>query len=141
MSNSRSGGAATISQASAFVFGAVVTAFAGGGFRLRSLPCRRRLGVLTSSPCCRACFPGLWPRRREHSRVPCGRTPGPMWQDWVTVVCFSCGKVGHGATRCPDLNEAFRFMLPGWKAKKVGGGYVMISPRVAAERRRPGNGD
>ena len=46
--------------------------------RLRSLPCRRRLGVLTSSPCCRACFPGLWPQRRERSRVPCDGT-GLQW--------------------------------------------------------------
>ena len=46
---------------------------------------------------------------------------GPMQRDWATVVCFLCGKVGHGATRCPDLNEAFPFMLPGWMADKVGG--------------------
>ena len=44
------------------------------------------------------------------------------------VVCFSCGKAGHSATRCPDLNETFPFMLLVWKAEKVGGGYVMISP-------------
>ena len=31
-------------------------------------------------------------------------------------------------TRCPDLNETFPFMLLGWKAEKVGGGYAMISP-------------
>ena len=35
-------------------------------------------------------------------------------------------------TQCPDLNEMFPYMLPGWKAEKVGGGYVMISPHVAA---------
>ena len=61
--------------------------------------------------------------------------PGTL--DWATVVCFSCGKAGHGATRCPDLNKAFPFMLPGWKADKVGGSYVMISPtwqRSAAGR-------
>ena len=27
-------------------------------------------------------------------------------------------------------------MLPGWMAEKVGGSHVMVSPRVAAERRR-----
>ena len=48
---------------------------------------------------------------------------------------------GHSAIRFPDLNKTFPFMLPGWKAEKVGGGYVMISPRVAAESRRAGNGD
>ena len=67
--------------------------------------------------------------------------PGPMRRDWATVVCFSCGKAGHSATQCPDLNEAFLFMLPGWKAEKVGGGYVLISPRVAAEHHWAGNGD
>ena len=59
--------------------------------------------------------------------------PGSMRRNWTTVVCFSCGKAGHGATRCPDLNEAFPLMLPGWRTEKVGGNYVMISPRVAAE--------
>ena len=66
---------------------------------------------------------------------------GSIRQDWTSVVCFSCGKAGHSATRCPALDESFPFMLLGWKAEKEGGGYVMISPRVAAERHRVGNGD
>ena len=49
--------------------------------------------------------------------------------------CFSCGKAGHGVGRCHELNETFPFMLPGWSAEKVGSSYVMISLRVAAERR------
>ena len=49
------------------------------------------------------------------------------------MVSFSCGKVGHGAIQCPNLNEAFPFMLPGWRAEKVAGNYVMISPRAMAE--------
>ena len=57
------------------------------------------------------------------------------------MVCFSCGKAGYGVGRCPKLNEIFPFMLPGWMVKKVGGSYVMISPREAAERRRVENGD
>ena len=32
-------------------------------------------------------------------------------------------------------------ITPGWKVEKVGGGYVMISPRVAAERHQAGNDD
>ena len=56
---------------------------------------------------------------------------------WSAFVCFSCGKAG----RCPTLDETFPFMLPGWKAKKTPGGYIMISPRVAADRRRVENGD
>ena len=42
--------------------------------------------------------------------------------------------------RCPELNETFPFMLPGSTAEKVGRSYVMISPRVAAERRQAENG-
>ena len=45
------------------------------------------------------------------------------------MVCFSCGKAGHGVGRCPELNETFPFMLPGWMVEKVGGGYIMISPK------------
>ena len=61
--------------------------------------------------------------------------------DWNAVVCFSRGKAGHSATRCPTLDDTFFFMLPGWNAEKTLGGYVMISPRAAAERRRAENGD
>ena len=55
--------------------------------------------------------------------------PGPIRRDWNTVVCFSCGKPGHSANRCPTLDDSFPFMLPGWWAEKVAGGYAMISPR------------
>ena len=47
-----------------------------------------------------------------------------MRRNWNAVVCFSCGKAGHGATRCPNLYEAFPFMLPEWRAEKVGRNYV-----------------
>ena len=53
----------------------------------------------------------------------------------------SCGKAGHSVTRCPVLDKSFPFMLPGWRAEKTPGGYIMISPRVAAERHRAENGD
>ena len=62
-------------------------------------------------------------------------------RDWTTMVCFSCGKPGHGVGRCPELDETFPYMLPGWSAEKVGANYMMISPRVAADRLRAGNGD
>ena len=56
-------------------------------------------------------------------------------------MCFSCGKAGHSATRCPALDESFPFMLPGWRAETKPGGFIMISPRVVADRHRAGNGD
>ena len=28
-------------------------------------------------------------------------------RDWITVVCFSCGRPGHGVSKCPKLDEAF----------------------------------
>ena len=62
-------------------------------------------------------------------------------QDWSSVLCFSCGKSGYGVTLCPALNETVLFMLPGLKAERASCGYAMISPRVAAERRRAENGD
>ena len=64
----------------------------------------------------------------------------PIRRDWNGVVCFSCGKSGHAATRCPALDESFPFMLPGWRAELTLGGFIMISPSVAAERRQTENG-
>ena len=64
---------------------------------------------------------------------------GSFRRYWNAVVCFSCGKAGHSATRCPTLDETF--LLPGWTAEKTRGGYIMISPRVAVEHRRAENGD
>ena len=65
----------------------------------------------------------------------------PIRRDWNGVVCYSCGKSGHAATRCLALDESFPFMLPGWRAEKTPGGFVMISPWVVTERRRTENGD
>ena len=72
--------------------------------------------------------------------------PGPIRRDWATIMCFSCGKAGHVVGRCPELNETFPFMLPGWSAERMGSSYVMISPkwpRNAAGRKTgtdPGRG-
>ena len=43
----------------------------------------------------------------------------PTRRYWTYVVCFSCGKSGHTATRCPNLNEAFPFLQPGWQTEKT----------------------
>ena len=58
--------------------------------------------------------------------------PVPARRDWATIVCFSCGKPGHGLVRCPQLDETFPYMLPGWSAEKVGANDMMLSPCVSA---------
>ena len=65
--------------------------------------------------------------------------PRPVQRNWSEVKCFSCGKSGHSATRCPTLDIAFPFILQGWKAEKTSTGYMMISPRRAMDRRRAEN--
>ena len=58
----------------------------------------------------------------------------PVQRDWSEVKCFSCGKSGQSATRCPTLDITFPFLLPGWRAEKTSVGYMMISPRRAMDR-------
>ena len=40
-----------------------------------------------------------------------GTQQGPGCWDWTAVLCFSCGKTGHGATRCPTLDVSFLSFL------------------------------
>ena len=54
------------------------------------------------------------------------------------MVCFSCGKAGHTATCCPNLNEAFPFLQPGWQTEKTPGGFAMIPPWGTTDHRRNG---
>ena len=70
-----------------------------------------------------------------------GPRGGPMRKDWSDMKCFSCGKSGHSATRCPTLDVSFPFILPGWKAVKKPTGFMMISPKMAMDRRRAENED
>ena len=65
----------------------------------------------------------------------------PVRRNWSDVKCFSCGKTGHSATRCPTLDVSFPFILPGWKAEKTSSGYLMISPKMATDRRQAENED
>ena len=66
---------------------------------------------------------------------------GAERRDMSAVVCFSCGGPGHVASWCPPLDDKFPFLPPGWQAEKVGGRFVMRSPRVLAERLRAKNDD
>ena len=65
----------------------------------------------------------------------------PVRCNWSDVKCFSCGKTGHSATRCPTLDVTFPFILPGLKTEKTSTGYLMISPKMATDRRRAENED
>ena len=65
----------------------------------------------------------------------------PVRRNWSDVKCFSFGKTGHSATCCPMLDVTFPFILPGWKAEKTLSGYLMISPKMATDRRRAENED
>ena len=67
--------------------------------------------------------------------------PRPVRRNWSEVKCFSCGKTGHSAARCPTLDVTFPFMLPGWKAEKTSTGYLMVSSKMATNRRRAENED
>ena len=62
-------------------------------------------------------------------------------RNWSDVKCFSCGKTGQSVTRCPTLDVTFPFILLGWKAEKTPTGYLMISPKMAMDRRRAENED
>ena len=64
----------------------------------------------------------------------------PTRRDWTDVVCFSCGKSGHTATRYPNLNEAFPFLQPGWRTEKTSGRFAMIPLRGTTDRRWAENG-
>ena len=59
-----------------------------------------RPGLRHWKHCCSACFRGRRSRGRDR-----------VLRDWATIVCFSCGKSGHGVGRCPELNETFQYMM------------------------------
>ena len=56
---------------------------------------------------------------RSLTSAPISR-PGPMRQDLTLVVCFSCGKAGHSATRCPALDESSRLCCRDGRRKRKG---------------------
>ena len=110
---SHPGGADTTSQTSAFGFRTIVTTFTGGGSGTEACSTSKNTVITDIETLLQDLLPGN-PTSASQAES------GPIRRDWATVVYFSRGKAGHGAKRCPELNETFPFMLVGWKAEKVG---------------------
>ena len=85
--------------------------------------------------------PVPFPRCTAPTATAASATAATSKTDWSDVMCFSCGKMGHAASRCPDFNDSFPFLQPGCQKEKTPGGFIMISPRVTMDRRRAENGD
>ena len=81
----------------------------------------------------RSLFDGQRQRQRQPPRLRQQR------RDWTDVVCFSCGRLGHTATRCPDFDGTLPFLQPGWRTEKTSGGITMIRPQTITDRRRAEN--
>ena len=48
------------------------------------------------------------------------RQPGNLSvlrEEGLEMVCFSCGRSGHGVSRCPQIDIDFPFFLPGWSVE------------------------
>ena len=47
-------------------------------------------------------------------------------KDWTTMVCFSCGRWGHGVSRCLQLHETFPYLSPGWSVERRDGQCMAV---------------
>ena len=55
------------------------------------------------------------------------------------MVCFSCGRQGHGANRCSWVDTSFPFLPQGWSVDVRGGQYQAVWPGGTREWSPPGN--
>ena len=55
------------------------------------------------------------------------------------VVCFSCGRPGHGVNRCSRVDTSFLFLLLGWLVDIWDGQYWAVWPGGSMARSQSGN--
>ena len=82
-------------------------------------------------------FESLWDGRRPRQRQP----PRLRQQrrHMTGLICFSCGRPGHMATRCPEFNKTLPFQQPGWRMVERTGGATILPPLAVTDRRRAEN--
>ena len=95
----------------------VASAFiAGGSVSTASSGCAAAAGI--------SCLETFLQNSLSGNLAPVPRPrPGPTQRDWTSVVCLSCGKAGHSATRCPSLNLSRLCCRDGRRRKK---GVVLL---------------
>ena len=67
------------------------------------------------------------------------RPPGDRREP--TTGCFSCGEADHTTSLCPDLDESFPFLPPGWQVDRVDDEFVLRPPPKGATCHQAGNVD
>ena len=55
------------------------------------------------------------------------------------MVCFSCGRPGHGVNRCSRVDTSFPFLPPGWSVDIRDGQYRAVWPGGSMARFQSGN--
>ena len=55
------------------------------------------------------------------------------------MVCFPCGRPGHGVNRCSRVDTYFPFLLQGWSVDVRDGQYRAVWPGGVRARSPPGN--
>ena len=61
-------------------------------------------------------------------------SPSLTRTDELAMVCFSCGRSGHGVSQCPRIDATFPILLSGWSVEHRDGQY-----RAVLQKRTPGS--